>query len=215
MTDRASGVRFDLVVPMASWSEAGVAIRPTDAVPTWSAIVGLVGAAFGWGRDDLRLRQLAADYAPAIILKRSGQIIEDYHTVKSPEADLAVRRRARVRLDELSVAKVHTSITRREYVVDAAYVITLIALCHPAVVSPSEIVDALGKPVFPLSAGRRSCPIGRVGATVVTGEIDELICEATYWDSRLEANRQPSLIRERRDLLVGPRQFAARHECVA
>ena len=208
-------VRFDLNPTLASWSESGVVIKPTDRVPSWSALVGLVGAAFGWARDDARLPHFAAEYAMAIEVLRPGVVIEDYQTVQSPEADQARRRRSRTRLDELSVAKVYTSITRREYVADASYRITLVPTTQVPEVDATAICEALAHPVFPLSAGRRSCAVGPLRATVVSGEFDDLVATATHWDRRIATVREPSVIRERRDLIVGERQFVARLECVA
>lgn len=208
-------VRFDLNPALASWSESGVVIKPTDRIPSWSALVGLVGAAFGWARDDARLPRFAAEYAAAIEVLRPGTVIEDYHTVQSPEAEHARRARARTRLDELSVEKQHTTITRREYVADAHYRITLMPLTEVPEVDATAICTALANPVFPLSAGRRSCAIGPLRGTVISGEADDLVVTATHWDQRIATTRTPSLVRERRDLPVGNRQFIARFECVA
>lgn len=209
------GLRFRLRVPMASWSETGANLRPTDFVPTWSAITGLIGAAFGWRRDDIRLVELASGYALAVRVEKPGERLEDYHTVQSPERSHSDRLRSRTRADELSVAQIHTTITRREYVTGADYSLLVVAAVESPVVEPGQIVDALRRPVFPLYAGRRSCPIGRIAAEPVSGAMDSVMPDATHWDARIPSSRTPSLIRERRDLRVGAMAYAARNECVA
>lgn len=215
MSEQPQGVRFRLQTPLASWSESGAALRPTDNVPSWSALVGMIGAAFGWRRADGRLSQLATDYAMAVRIERSGERIEDYQTVQSPERSQADRLRASTRADELSVPNVHTTITRREYVADAIYEILVLAVANTPVVTADEIRAAMLRPIFPLYAGRRSCALGRLAAVVVTGELDTLLPDATNWDSRLVTARAPSLVRERRDMRVGANSYALRHECVA
>jgi CRISPR-associated protein Cas5/CasD subtype I-E len=212
---RAVGCRFRLAVPLVSWSESGAATRATDFVPSWSAITGMCGAAFGWKREDPRLVRLAAEYALAVAVKNPGQRLEDYHTVQSPEASQASRLRVRTRADELSVAAVHTTITRREYVAGAEYEILIIQLTENPIVLPQQIVSALATPAFPLYAGRRSCVVGRLTAEYFEGEIDQLLSAASHWDARLNTSKAYTFVRERRDLLVGNRQFASRNECAA
>lgn len=215
MSESAAGICFRLAVPLVSWSEAGAVIRPTDLIPSWSAITGMIGAALGWGRDDARLDRLAADYAMAVQVEQFGERLQDFHTIQSPEAAQAQRIRVRTRADELEVPTIHTTITRREYVSGARYVILVLPCRSDPGVSAQAIADALRRPAFALYAGRRSCAVGFIAAEVVTGNVDHLLPAATHWDSRLVSARTPSLIRERRDQRVGPRQYAVRHECVA
>lgn len=210
-----AGVLFAIDAPLVSWSESGTALRPTDQVPTWSAIVGLIGAALGLSRTDNRLAQIALDYGMAVEIRRRGLLIEDFHTIQSPERSQSARIRASTRLQELSVESVHTTITRREYVTDASYSFLVVSLSDTPVFSPNEIANALGNPIFPLYAGRRSCPLGRINATIVKGEMDEVLPKATHWDLRITTNRSPSLIRERRDLRSVNSTYLMRRECVA
>lgn len=209
------GVLFTIAAPLASWSTGGAAIRPTDSVPTWSAITGLLGAALGWSRIDERLVRIAEQYAMAVQVMNVGITVEDYHTVQAPDADAARRARANTRSDELLVSEPNTTITRREYVPDARYKVLVLALTSTPIVAAPELAWSLAHPVYPLYAGRRSCLIGRIAADVVAGDMDTLLPSATHWDSRLKTARTPSIVRERRDMRVGARVFAARHECVA
>ena len=205
---------FDLRAPLVSWAEGGAALRPTDFVPSWSAIVGMVGAALGWPRGDERLVRFASDYALAVAMHSPGTLIEDFHTVQSPTARQAANLRATSRAEELSVSDVHTSITRREYVADARYTIAVFQVSDVPVVAVDAVVAALGSPVFPLYAGRRGCALGRVAAREIEGSLDVVLPEATHWDRRLAAPWSPSVVRERRDMLVGDRKFAVRREAV-
>lgn len=215
MTGRPNGILFRLRTPLASWSETGAALRPTDYVPTWSAIVGMMGAALGWGREDARLVSLATDYAMAVRMDQAGVRLEDYHTVQSPEKTQAEAMRARTRADELSVPQVHTTITRREYVSGSDCTVLVLSCAESPVVQPDQLAASLLRPVFPLYAGRRSCTLGRISAEAVAGDLDSLLPDATHWDNRLPTKKKASLLRERRDQRVGARQYTIRHECVA
>lgn len=206
-------VTFNLAVPLVSWAEAGSAVRPTDSVPTWSAVVGMMGAALGLSRGDHRLFELARDYALAVEVRVAGQRFEDYHTVQTPKK-AAGAAMARTRGEELALER-QTSITRREYVAGAVYQIFIVALANEPCLSPDAIAAALRSPVFPLAAGRRSCLVGAVSATVVDGVLDEILLAATHWDARIKTVRPYSLIRERRDMPVSPRVFDIRLECMA
>jgi CRISPR system Cascade subunit CasD len=210
-----AGVLFGIDAPLVSWSESGTALRPTDQVPTWSAIVGLIGAALGLSRTDNRLAQIALDYGMAVEIRSRGLLIEDFHTIHSPKRSQSEKIRASTRSHELSVETVYTTITRREYVSGASYLFLVISLSDTPVFSTSDIANALGNPVFPLYAGRRSCPLGRINATIANGEMDEVLPKATHWDSRIATSRSPSLIRERRDLRSVNSTYLMRRECVA
>ena len=38
-------IAFELNTPMSSWATGGASIIPTMSEPTWSAVVGMIGAA--------------------------------------------------------------------------------------------------------------------------------------------------------------------------
>jgi len=209
------GISFAIEVPLVSWSESGTALRPSDQVPTWSAIVGMMGAALGLSRTDHRLAELGLDYGMAVEILHRGTLVEDFHTIQSPERSQSEKIRASTRYQELSVKDVHTTITRREYISGASYLFLIVALVDDPVFAPCEVAQALRNPIFPLYAGRRSCPIGRVNATVIEGDLDGLLKKATHWDSRITTSRVPSLIRERRDLRSVNATYLMRKECIA
>jgi CRISPR system Cascade subunit CasD len=216
-------VRLRIEAPLVSWSEAGVSYRPSGVAPSWSALVGMLGAALGWGRDDPRLLDLAADYAPALQVRQAGDRLVDYHTIQTPHRPALKGRRVRTRADELRLGRSasgdpHTTITRREYVMDARYDIVVVPLNDAPVADPGSLASALVRPVYPLSAGRRSCLLGWVPAEVVGGErVEDWLPQATHWDARLPSGLPCSVVTERRDLLaaLAPRRFKVREEAVA
>lgn len=214
-------VVLTLRAPLSSWSEGGVTYRPTDMVPTWSALVGLIGAAFGWARDDNRLVELAREYAPAVKVEKNGERIVDYHTVQTPHAPSLGNIAPLTRLDELERGRkvdgmVHTNITRREYVCDAAYAVAIFPTGPTPTPAAGEIVEALRNPVFPLYLGRKSCTPTHIEATVIEAAKVEDALDATHWDARLTTKLSATAARERRDQLlsVSPRSFGLRRECV-
>ena len=207
-------VVFDLQIPMASWSVGGSAIAPSQTVPTWSAIVGMVGAALGFARDDNRLPKIAQDFGLAVQVIDVGTKEYDYHTIQSPTAGKVRNLRARTRGQELdldSVDDLNTSITRREYVHDASYRVFIVQIGGDPLVSLEKIIAALGDPVYPLYAGRRSCVIGRLDARSAS---DDDLASATHWDQRIQLSKTHSMVAERHDMLVGARVFGIRHECI-
>lgn len=214
-------ISFEIRTPMSSWAVGGSSIIPSMSEPTWSAIVGIIGAALGLERGSEKLYQIASDYAMGISVTRSGIKEIDFNTVQSPESSAANKISPRTRaqelgfdgLDDLREAKIHTSIIQREYVHDGVFVVSIVQLSLAPVVSIDEIITALANPVFPLAAGRRSCVIGRLKAVKVS--FDDASGQFTHWDKRIPLDRTPSLIRERRDQVIGNHRYSTRFECVA
>jgi len=213
------GLAFELNVPLASWANSGAQYRPTDVIPSWSALCGMVGAAMGWQRGDDKLVQFAQEFAPAISLKNFGGRFVDFHTIQTPDKKLFSYRPPRTREQEITKAvakgKLNTSITNREYLEDVRYEVLIVQLGEGLEIS--DLCAALRSPRFPLYAGRRSCPIGFIDAQLVEGEPLEMLPGVTHWDTRLDFGIEPSIIRERRDLLlraVEPRRFGIRQEAL-
>jgi CRISPR system Cascade subunit CasD len=207
-------IAFELNAPMSSWATGGASIIPTMSEPTWSAVVGMIGASLGLPRGDGRLVKIASDFALAVKVKVAGQREHDFNTIESPQDTKVKGLRARTRFQELDFEgkDLNTSIIQREYVQGAVYVVYIVQMTESPVYSLDEIQFALANPVYPLSAGRRSCVIGLVHAKNTS--VDDLAL-ATHWDQRIPIDKVPTLIRERHDQLIGPHQFAVRFECVA
>jgi CRISPR system Cascade subunit CasD len=217
-----NAVLIEMRGPLASWSDGGVVYRPTDMAPTWSAIVGLIGAAFGWFRDDERLLQLAADYAPAFEVKNPSQRFVDYHTIQTPHAAALGGVPPANRADELERGKKpdgdpHTSITRREYVSDVQYTIGVFGLVDQSFLDADDIARAIQAPKFPLYLGRKCCTPTHLAAIPASAAATvDTVMRPTHWDERLPCMLKPLAIRERRDLPIQllPRRFALRKECI-
>lgn len=151
---------FQLYAPLASWGEAAVGeVRHTSALPSRSALLGMLAAALGIRREEERQLLAINQHYHFAIRPLSGreQWLRDYHTVQMPKENR--KRRYVTRRDELvlSTDKPETMLTSREYRCDAYY---HVALEHTpgAPFSLDELANALVSPVFPLYLGRKSCP---------------------------------------------------------
>ena len=154
---------FVIAAPLMSFGEIAVdERRGTAPRPTRSAILGLLAAALGWERSDPRQRALAESYDVAVRVDRPGRLVADYHTVQVPPGS-AVRRRVggppATRAEELAVGDLGTKLTRRDYLVDAAFTV-LVVPRSSAPASLEEVAAALERPHWQLSAGRKACPLG-------------------------------------------------------
>jgi CRISPR system Cascade subunit CasD len=142
---------------MASWGQAAVGgDRPTGVQPTRSAILGLLGAALGIKREnEASLNALQQSVQVAIKQCMPSSLMRDYHTTQVPSHSSKVIHRSRK--SELAEDKLNTILSSRDYRCDGLWVI---ALSSPpkATISLQQIRDALIKPVFTLSLGRKSCP---------------------------------------------------------
>ncbi|OKP00266.1 type I-E CRISPR-associated protein Cas5/CasD [Xenorhabdus eapokensis] len=150
---------FRLYGALASWGvEAVGEDRPTGTDPTRSAILGLLGAALGIRRDD-ETQLVALQQGIKIAIKQivSGLLMRDYHTTQVPSQE---KKQAHLtRKSELrDKSKLNTVLSSRDYLADGVWVIT-ISLTEQASFTLSALRDALIKPVFTLSLGRKSCPL--------------------------------------------------------
>lgn len=149
---------FRLYGPMASWGQAAVGgDRPTGLSPTRSAVLGLLGAALGIKRDDEQaLNNLAESILFSSKLIGAGSLVRDYHTAQVPSNSKKITHRTRK--SELSEEKLNTVLSSRDYRCDALWVVA-ISLTSAASLTLESLKDALLKPVFTLSLGRKSCPL--------------------------------------------------------
>src|ERR1700745_2837297 len=158
-----------IAAPLASFSEEpGNARRGSAARPTYSALLGLAGAALGVERADRAGQEaLAASFLTATCTLAAGAALSDFHTFQSlPTARGAVSTRA----DALARrSELETSITRRDYRSDgqwqAAYTTR-----EGASFSLDDLRAALLRPRFALWAGRKSCPLAHPLAPLLVAE---------------------------------------------
>ncbi len=149
---------FRLYGPMASWGQPAVGgDRPTAMHPSRSAILGLLGAALGIKRDnDIALSGLQQSICIAVKQCVPGSLLRDYHTSQVPSHNNRVVHRTRK--SELNVDKLNTVLSSRDYRCDGLWTI-VISLTDKASVNLIKLRDALKKPVYTLSLGRKSCPL--------------------------------------------------------
>ncbi|OTA20232.1 type I-E CRISPR-associated protein Cas5/CasD [Xenorhabdus beddingii] len=150
---------FRLYGVLASWGvEAVGESRPTGICPTRSAILGLLGAALGIRRDDeTQLAALQQSVKVAIKQIVPGSLMRDYHTAQVPSQEK--KQTHLTRQSELSDKfKLNTVLSSRDYRTDGLWIIA-ISLTEQAGFTLPALQDALLKPVFTLSLGRKSCPL--------------------------------------------------------
>lgn len=136
-----------LAAPLQSWGlESKFDTRQTGREPTKSGIIGLLACALGVARDDQAALVELNTLSVAIREDQEGQLLRDYHTVKSYKSPM----------DLIACADPEDAYqTYRYYLADAVFVV--------AVSSENEellqrLEQALKAPAFPLYLGRRSCP---------------------------------------------------------
>ncbi len=146
---------------MASWGEIAVGeVRRSANYPGKSAIAGLLGAALGVNRDDDGgQKALWEDYALAVKLHSAGTILKDYHTTQAP--DSVGKFVYRTRRDALTVgqSRLGTTLSSREYRMDAQAIVALSTACEEPRTSLGDLKNALLSPKFHLYLGRKACPI--------------------------------------------------------
>ncbi|STW46238.1 CRISPR-associated protein Cas5 family [Klebsiella pneumoniae] len=141
---------FQLYAPLASWGEeASGEIRHSAAVPTRSALLGLVAAALGIRRDEEeRLNTFNQHYHLAVhALASQERWLRDYHTVSAPRENKKYR--YFTRRDELTLApdEIGTLISQREYRCDGYWHVALSATAG-APYALTALREALLTPLF-------------------------------------------------------------------
>lgn len=149
---------FHLYGPMQSWGEIAVGeARNTAAHPTKSAIMGLLAAALGLKRDaqnDPEHQKLFHTLNFAVRIDASGSLLRDYHTTQLPRL---ARIKYATRRAELLEKDLSTVLSKRDYRCDAVYTIALWPTAESY--DLERLAQALKKPTFTLSLGRKACPL--------------------------------------------------------
>jgi len=151
---------------MASWGNPAVGgDRPTGLQPTRSAILGLLGAALGLKRDDNSgLRKLQKSVIIAVKQCVPSSLIRDYHTSQVPSNSNKIVHYSRK--SELNETKLNTILSSRDYRCDGLWVVA-IYLEEESQADLLELKNALLKPTYTLSLGRKSCPLGLPLAPII------------------------------------------------
>ena len=151
---------------LQSWGEHSKwDYRDSAILPTKSGVVGLLGCALGWERDDSRLAELNHGLHMAVRADRQGTEMVDFHTVQSLQL-LNAQGKLRGKKGEYG-----TLVTHRTYIQDACYTVVLSGeerlLC--------ELRDSLAKPKWPIYLGRKSCVPSRPVCEGITREYQSLL----------------------------------------
>ena len=157
---------FRLYGPMASWGQPAVGgDRATDNAPTRSAILGLLGAALGIKREDAAtLESLHTQVKVATKQVTPTSLLRDYHTSQVPSRNrkYLYRTRRNELVDELK-DKLNTVLSTRDYRCDGVWTVAVSLTQETAEglapLTLEQLKQALLKPVYVLSLGRKSCPL--------------------------------------------------------
>ncbi len=194
---------------LQSWGEHSKwDYRDSASMPTKSGIIGLLGCAFGWERNDIKLENLAQNLRLAIRADRLGIEMSDFHTVKSRRL-LNAMGKHRGKAGEYS-----TLVTNRVYLQDAYFTVAIAGKCDVL----QKIAEALQKPKWPIYLGRKSCVPSRPVFDRITeaySSLEGAICavDGPVADStliELENDSGNGLRIERQDVNVGNRRFCSR-----
>ncbi|WP_200259796.1 type I-E CRISPR-associated protein Cas5/CasD [Streptomyces sp. HSG2] len=143
-----------LAAPLQSWGgPSHYNRRETRPRPTKSGILGLLAAAEGRDRE-ATLTDLVG-LRLGVRVDQPGTLLRDYHTYSDYRGLplLSAKTNAKGQQTKTTPPK-YTGVTQRFYLQDAVFVA---ALRGPKTLMRS-LEEAVRKPVFPLSLGRRSCP---------------------------------------------------------
>ncbi len=136
--------------------------RPSHIFPTRSAVVGLLGACLGIDRADIQSRaDLNSSFEITVRADRRRVQTKQFGQIKEKILTMQKMTDFHTVLDARKVDGSHRKdaiISRREYLCDAEFSLAL-EFRNNAVFSLEKVKDAIQKPHYTPSLGRRSCPI--------------------------------------------------------
>jgi CRISPR system Cascade subunit CasD len=149
---------FTLAGPVMAFGDVAPGERRGSASrPSRSALLGLIAAALGLRREDLRQARLAAMLAFAVRIDSAGHRLVDFHTTLT--APTRRGRRFATRREEVGAPDRSIVLSQRSYYVDAAFTIVALGLTQDHF-SLEDLAAALARPRLSIHAGRRACPLG-------------------------------------------------------
>lgn len=186
-------VVFRLEAPIAAFGDLAIGERrSSDRRPAASAVLGLVAAALGLRRDDLRHNDLAAAWRIVTRADGIGAPLADFHTAQTPPQRRGrgfATRRAEL-ADRLDLA---TVVSRRDYWTDAAFTVLLWPSDGTgSPVAAEDVANALARPNWALAVGRRACPPSRPLAPRALDAATVLEAFAV-WDAAEQVDRARAL----------------------
>ncbi|HDA9437335.1 type I-E CRISPR-associated protein Cas5/CasD [Proteus mirabilis] len=149
---------FRLYGPLASWGLPAVGgDRQTGITPSRSAILGLLSASLGINRkDESKLLQLQQSVLVATKQLVPSMLLRDFHTAQVPSKRKNITHPTR--RSELAEKDQNTILSSRDYRCDAIWIIAIKLTGHSQY-TLEQLKNALLKPVYILSLGRKSCPL--------------------------------------------------------
>ncbi|ABZ82804.1 crispr-associated protein cas5 [Heliomicrobium modesticaldum Ice1] len=137
--------------PLQSWgSRSRWDYRDSALEPTKSGIIGLLGCALGWSRNDKRLESLDAALRLTVRIDKPGTPLIDFHTVQGYLLMAEGKQKK-------SGNDMYTVVSRRVYLQEASF----LALLTGEQGALHQCKKALNDPVWPVFLGRKSCPPAR------------------------------------------------------
>ncbi len=122
--------------PLQSWGIGSYfETRDTARYPTKSAVIGLIGGALGYRRNETEKIQRLNELSFGVRVEQRGTLLKDFHIARSAN---------------------QTYVTNRYYLQDAVF---LAMLSHEDSDWIDTVAKALVSPVFPPFMGRRSVPV--------------------------------------------------------
>lgn len=148
-----------LAGPMQSWgSRSRFATRGTESAPTKSGVIGLIAAALGIERDAPLDRFSGVKFG--VRIDQPGRIERDFQTARTLDGSASM------------------PLSHRYYLVDAVF---LAGLEHSDPGLLKGFADALARPVFPLSLGRRAFPpAGPISADMSNEDLEHALRSAPW-----------------------------------
>jgi len=151
--------------------------RPSHIFPTRSAVVGLLGACLGIDRADIKGRaDLNASFELTVRADRRTVQTEQFGQIKEKKEKILTMQKMTDFHTVLDARKVDGSartdaiISHREYLCDAEFSIAL-EFRNNAVFNLEKVKQAIQKPYYTPTLGRRSCPIQQpLFNSIVTAE---------------------------------------------
>ena len=139
-------IRLILQAPLQSWGERSRwDSRDTAAMPTKSALVGMLGCCMGIPRGSEELRYLNESLHVAVRADKPGRIMTDFHTVQAPDGQKMLNSQGKQRGE--------TILTPKQYLQEAKFAVFFWG--SPEVLE--ECFEALRHPKWTPYLGRRNC----------------------------------------------------------
>ncbi|WP_278749615.1 type I-E CRISPR-associated protein Cas5/CasD [Lactobacillus taiwanensis] len=170
-----------LKAPLQAYgNEATFGRRTTNPYPTKSAVIGMISASLGYGRNDKRILELN-NLSFAVRSDQPGQVVNDFQIVEYAK----------------SATKKAKKLTYRYYLQDAIFMVAIGSENEELI---EKIHYALQHPKFPLFLGRRSCPpAGPLEIEVFNNQnplkvLKSMDWQAAKWYQRKHSNFSAELV---------------------